>query len=144
MRSLKEPRSKRSWLFSRWFFAIVGIILVLLLVSFVKEIYRSHQVNSEIDDLKQQVIALESENAEFGEFVEYLKTDIYFEEQARLKLGMKQPGEKVIILTQDGQPTPEEELNNKIATAIGAKKDGRVISNREKWWFYFFGERTVE
>ena len=140
MRPRKEPRSNRSWIFSRWFFVVLGLVLILLVTSLSKEFYRSHQVNKEIDSLKDQVIALETNNAEFSEFVEYLKTDIYFEEQARIKLGMKQPGEKVLVLKEGDEVSSGDDSNKSLVANLLSKKDGQLLSNRQKWWLYFFAD----
>lgn len=136
MRKRRERQAGNTWLSSRWFFITIIILFVLLSASLIKELYRSYQIKKEIDTLKSQIESLENENQEFAHFVEYLKTDRYFEEQARIKLGLKAPGEKVIVLKG------EEETENPPEQAGGLVRNARDIetaglTNPQKWLSYF-------
>ena len=122
----------KSWLTSRWFLITIVIIFVILSVSLIKELVRSYQVNQDIEDLGQRIAELEFGNEDYRERIEYLKTDSYFEEQARLKLGLKAPGERVIVLQDE-----EDLANNALVFNIPAKREDTGLTNPQKWVRYF-------
>lgn len=92
MRPNSQPRKSLAFVKSKWFLGITLTLFLLLSISLIKEMVRSYQINQEIRLLQSKIIGLESENQEIADFVEYLKTDRYYEEQARLKFGLKSPG----------------------------------------------------
>ena len=133
-------RKNKSWIKSRWFLIITLSVFALISISLIKEFYRSYQINKEIENLQNEILALEGENQEIADFVEYLKTDAYFEQQARLKFGLKSDGEKVIVLQGEDEN----------GTTIGSEEEGSIFgfnthgdeknrSNPVKWFNYFFG-----
>ncbi len=122
-----------AWLLSKWFLVVISVLLVLLTVSLVREFYRSYQINNEIAVLQQEIEALQGDNSELSEFVEYLKTDRYFQEQARLKFGLKTPGEKVVVLKGGTQPVSES-----FDTTSSGSVSTRQKTNPSKWFAYFF------
>ena len=131
----KKQGKSLSWARSRWFLGITLTLFFLLSISLSKELYRSYQINQEINKLQADIIGLESKNQEIADFVEYLKTDRYFEEQARLKFGLKSPGEKVLVLQDDssaGVAIPG-------FSAAAGQNQVQEINNPQKWFQYFFG-----
>ena len=134
----KDSRAKKTWITSRWFVITIAIIFVLLSASLIKEFFRSYKINAEINSLREEIASLESNNQEFAEFVEFLKTDLYFEEQARIKLGLKAPGEKVLILSDYIEPG--ELLTDDNRSLFSKLSGGESRSpNIVRWWDYFFG-----
>lgn len=131
-----EQKKKR-----RFKYAPLGILLLVALIGFslAKEFIRSYQIHSEIEALQQQIVALETQNRQTSDFVEYLKTDSYFDQQARIKLGLKAPGEKVIVINDQFKKTnvPDDALDGAMALQT-FQRDGR--SNPLKWFAYFFGD----
>lgn len=134
-----SPEAKRK---RRYRYVPIAILLVVGLIGFslVKEYLRSYQIHNEIEQLRTQINQLQTENKKTGDFVEYLKTESYFEEQARIKLGMKAPGEKMIVI--NGSTTPNrggDELIPRGAVALQTfQRDDRT--NPQKWFSYFFGK----
>lgn len=139
MKKNKEQRKIGSWLSTRWFLGVVFIVFMLIGISLVKELFRSHQINNEIEQLEQQIASLEQNKQHYQEFVEYLKTDRYLEEQARLKLGLKSPGEHMLIIA-DEKTTNEttKQLNSGILGSLD--KEIEYMSNPEKWLAYFLSD----
>lgn len=136
----KRNNNKRSWLFSKWFLIVGGILLILLSISLTKELYRSYKINKEISDLNQEISSLEKANDEYSQLIEYLKTDRYFEEQARLKLGLKSPGEQVIVVKGDESSIDNGLVGDDSESNLGLLANGESnLSNPEKWLTYFFG-----
>ncbi len=120
----------------------IAIVLVVGMVGFslVKEYLRSYQIHSEIEQLRNQITALQTENKQAGDFVEYLKTESYFEQQARIKLGLKSPGEKMIVIDTSGQvgATGEHAVPRGAMALQTFQRDDRT--NPQKWFDYFFGK----
>lgn len=133
---MKPDRLKRdSWFRSKWFLGAVLGVFFLSSLALAKELVRSYQINRDIDRLKTEITSLQSENHELANFVEFLKTDRYFEEQARLKFSLKEPGEKVLVLREEAGAGEEAVLGAATALTIEQQK----VSNASKWLSYFFG-----
>jgi cell division protein FtsB len=128
---MKSRRSSKSILpdliFSKFFLIFFVIIFIAVLFGLAKGTVKNHLVNNEMSDLEKDIIQLEKENQEFAQLINYLKTDSFIEQEAKLKLGYKKEGENLIIIP-NGEFNPEE-VNNET-------KD--KTSNPSKWWAYFF------
>lgn len=123
---------------STWVMIGAGVLFLLVAVSFTKELMRSYQIRKEIERLREDILTLQGQNTQMTDFVEYLKTDAYFEEQARLKLGLKADGEKLLVLTD----TPEIVVSGKDAAPRSVAKSNAAPSaatNPQRWFRYFFG-----
>ncbi len=134
----RNPVRNRSWFTSKWFLVLVLIVFVLIGIALGKEFFRSHQINKEIAQLQDEIKELEGKNSDFSEFVEFLKTDVYLEEQARIKLGMKAPGEKVVVLKESNSDSAQELGGEKKFTSDGVQVELRKQKNSSKWLSYFW------
>ena len=129
----KEKKSF-SWFSSKWSYGIICSVAIVVVISFFKELSRSHEINKEIANLQAQIVDIENENIETKDFVEYLKTNTYFEEQARRKLGLQEPGEKMLVINKD-QLDENPYLNSE---TLVTNNNIQLQSNPEKWFKYFF------
>ncbi|MFH0854694.1 MAG: septum formation initiator family protein [bacterium] len=112
-------------------FLLAVILAGFFSISFIKETYRNYKINKEIKNLKENIEFLRNENLELLDFIKYLKTDNFIENEARLKFGMKKLGEKTFII--------EKNLTEKNGVKIN-KEIAKEISNIQKWRNYFFEE----
>ncbi|MFH1173029.1 MAG: septum formation initiator family protein [bacterium] len=131
----KEKKFFKRIFSSKLFLLAVFIILALLLLSLGKNFIKRYQVNREIARLEAEIVKLESNNQELGDLIDYLNTDFFVEQEARLKLGLSKEGEKVVIIPSDKAAAqldvlPEKEYN------------GKALTNPGKWWQYFFGQSS--
>jgi len=118
------------------------IVLVFFSSALAKEIIRKYQVQSEVENLQQELQELEQKNIELSSLIQYFDSEEYKEEQARVQLGKQKPGEKVVAVL--GESTENEgsgitETNgerNSIKIASNNPKDN--LTNPQKWWNYFF------
>jgi len=132
--------SGKNWikktLSSKVFLFIITLALIGLAVNVGRESYRKYQLTQEIDQLKLEIERIEGKNEQLANLMEYLKEDEYIEKEARLKLNLKKPGEKVIILAD----RTEEEIENQEVQEdnifINRENDG--AANHWEWWQYFF------
>ena len=124
-------RKKKSILpdliFSKFFLILCIILFVTVLFALAKGTVRSYKVSSEIQELQDEINQLERQNQEFEQLVDYLKSETFVEQEAKLKLGYKKPGENLVII-------PQEELSEEIE----GENKYQEFSNPAKWWAYFF------
>lgn len=114
---------------SQRFLAIVGLIFLLLIIFPLARTYTQRRlVEKEIEDVKKEISNFESTNQELKDMITYLESDQSLEEQARLNLNLKKPGEKVIVIEPTKNASSSEDIN----------KTTTPESNFLKWWRYFF------
>lgn len=111
--------------FSKLSFAICICILVFVSVGLFKGMVQSRSVVDEIADIKEEIISVEKRNAEYEELIKYLQSDEFVEQEARLKLGLKKPGEAMVIIPESAIPMP----------GTPAVQDTRT--NPRRWLDYF-------
>ena len=125
---------------------ILLALLAFLLAPTIKNYRQQHQIDEEITVLKQQIAQAEKQNNDFKKMLDYLQSDSFAQEQARVNLGLKQPGEKVAIITDQQAPTEAETItaeaqavaNNSLINSQAL----RLLENLQKWLDYFFSAST--
>ncbi len=129
----------------RLLFVVNAVVLVFLFVSFGREFVRNRQIQGDIADLQAQADALAIRNLEISELHTALQTESYIEREARLKLGMKKPGEQVVVVQRPpagesgtGEGSPPEEAADPFQQLKDASAEGETVANPAKWWYYFF------
>lgn len=125
--------------FSQKFITLVGLAAILLIsFPFAKNLVKQYRINKEISDLKQEISELENKSGDLKNFVSYLESDQFAEEQARLNLNLKKPGENLMVIKTDTASSSNQ--GNPIFNIPGYKKEEppRKASNPEKWLNYFF------
>ena len=127
-----SPPEKRRNKFSSKFSIIFGVfILVFISVSLAKEIVRRYEVSKEIKELEQEIVTLESRNAELDELIAFFNTEEFLEKEARTRLNLQKPGEQVMIIP-DVQMAEEQEEKASLELSL---------SNPAHWWNHFFAEQ---
>lgn len=122
---------------SKLFILAVLVLAVLLGLALGRSFLRRYQVNQEIETLKAEIAKLETSNRDLGDLISYLQTDFYAEQEARLKLGLQKPGEKVAIIPSDGTG-----LKPELAISGEGEYNKKELSNPRKWWLHFFGANS--
>lgn len=127
-RGLKNKRTKSFKPYLFWF--VVFVIAVFFFTGFMEKNAKTKEVNKEVDILKKEIEKYEKDNKELSELIKYFSTDDYVEEQARLQLGLKKEGEKVVVVKESKeipvQNTPKQE---------------EILTNYQKWMRYIFGSK---
>ena len=118
-------------LYSKPFITFLIIVLILVIIALGRESYRYFRISQEIKNLEQKIAEIEKSNEELTKMEEYFQSEEFLEKEARLKLNLTKSGEKLIIVKQQENILEEKEKE------IVAKE----ISNIQKWWDYFFGEK---
>lgn len=133
----------RKMLGSKAFLFFVFIILIVLTINLAQESYRKYQLKKEISELKLEIDRLEGNKEQLSNLMEYFKNDSYLEQEARVKLNLKKPGEKVVILSRDSVTDDNVKVSQSGALEIGNQEIELEDINLEtanywKWWEYFF------
>lgn len=139
-RTRKRNSTFKAFMSSKLVLIIGFVLLALISVALTKELMRKHQVNQEIQIVKEEIEQLERRNNELSSLVEYLDTESFKEIQARQSLNLQKEGETAVAITE-AQRAPDSESEN-INKALEADREAqKKKSNIVKWWEYFF--RTV-
>lgn len=115
------------------------LFLVLIWFGLVREVGNQRKIDKEIAQLEKEISGLEKENGQLESFIADWQSGSRAEREARLKLGLKKPGETVIIISQD--ETLKETNNNQfetLSTASVVRRANKEQSNFNKWIKYFF------
>lgn len=129
----------------RLLFVVNAVILVALGCSFGREWIRNHEIQGEIAGLQEQAAALQTRNLQIAELNTAFRTESFIEREARLKLGLKKPGESVVVIKRGGAASSV--ASDADAEAIAKAADPRTllamdaiepeVANPVKWWHYF-------
>lgn len=128
----RQPLRWRRILSSRLTLAAGLALIAFIGFGLVREINQRLTLNRERQALEAEIASLEGRNSELAQLIERLQRPEFAEEEARLKLGLKKPGEKVVRIIN---------RNPLSATAAGqTNSDGQTAQSAsvpERWWNYF-------
>ncbi len=114
---------------SQRFLAIIGLVFLLLIIIPLAKTYSQRRlVEKEIADVQQEINDFENNNQELKDMIAYLESDQSLEEQARLNLNLKKPGEQVLIIEDSDLKKSENSTDSQ----------EKLVNNFVKWWRYFF------
>ncbi len=120
----------------KWRFAIIGAILVIVIfgVGAIRESYRGWRADTEIRSLEAQANDLEGRNARLRDLANALQSPDRLDVEARKRLGMRQPGEQVVVLNGfSASGTWEDQMKMDVAQ----QTPQIAYSNPELWLRYF-------
>jgi len=129
-----EPKNNPEKNKKTWSTVLFIVIIIYLAFILSRSLWQNYNVNREIKTLEQEVLVLEERNQRLKNLVLYYQTDSYKEKEARRKLLMKMPQEKVLAL-------PEVEYSHKEQEEIEeeAQLDNYQEPNYQLWLKYIFG-----
>lgn len=120
---------------SRAFVLVLALVVVGLGVSLARELVRKVEMSYEIATMESEVERLTRRNTEIQDVIALLNTSSMQEKEARVKLGMQQHGERVVML-----PGAQEETEIILPDSDKIRyipiRDYQ--SNPEKWFHYFW------
>jgi len=99
---------------------IAAVIAVSWAWASVQAVQRNYQLQSQIDDKKrqEQLVELQTENLKFEQH--YYQSDEYLTLEAKRRLGLAEPGEKLLILPANSaavkQESAQEDMSSVVAT----------------------------
>lgn len=120
---------------SRWFL-LIGVILVgYTFFVLGKMVWMNYQRDQEIRNLEKEVQSIERENQKLSDLIAFFQTETFKEKEAREKLGVVKPGEKVLVFPENKE-TEKNILEEKPQDKT--EEDEGKITNYQKWWNFFF------
>lgn len=128
---------------SKIFLFAAVLLLISLVINLGRESYRERQLTKEVNNLKLEIERLEGSNLQLANLMDYFKEESFLEKEARLKLNLKKPGEKVVILSDYFNTSSNLEAiangnNTEEKKTILGKVEKENTANYWKWWEYFF------
>ena len=123
--------------FLKVFSVLCFVALIFVLISVFKETYKKNQIQKEINNLQDEAQKINKENSEIRERIAYFESPEYQEKEAKDKLGLQNPDEKVIVVTPSAQNVAGENIST---INVGASKfiTQKELPTYQKWWNYFF------
>lgn len=116
---------------------IIGefFLVSYLLYSLTVSVYKSYQIDQNIQAFENENAKIEAENLQKSEEFDYYSSDAYIEKMAKQNLGLINPGEEVIIIPKSDLTTAGN-ADGTVTDSTGAANAG--LSNPQKWWKFFF------
>lgn len=120
-----------------------GVLVVAVLIastwvwSTVEAIQHNFKLQQQVDALSQQITIDELQNKTLQLQRSYYNSDQYLELSARERLGLANPGEKVLIL-------PANTVKQIDATTTQTASSGETIGDRSnfaQWMYFLFGKK---
>ena len=109
---------------------IVGFVIVAyMLYNLTVSIYENYQIDAHIQGFEEKNTELEEENLEKIESYQYYTSGQYIEKIAKQNLGLINPGEQVIVITEDDNDTILEAEYEETQTLVMRNS----WSNARKW-----------
>jgi len=113
-----------------------GALFLLVGVSTVREGFSQWKVDQEIGRMQAEVEKLEGKKLALSELVQRLDSPEALDKEARTRLDLRQPGERVIILRGMGDPGSwQDDMDAQPVSAVTSADDR---DNMHRWFDYFF------
>ncbi len=112
---------------------LMGIVILYLGVSFVRQAGASHQRREELRRMDGDVATARQQNARLEEHLEYIESPEAAEEWARENSWAKQDEVSVSVVAPSARPSSGESRK--------LEEEARPMSHHEAWWDLVFGER---
>jgi len=109
-------------------------MVVFFCYASIRDYYNQDDLREDIDKLDQQIDSLKVEQTDLQDTLQYVQSDDFIEIEARTKLNLRKPGEKIIIVSNS-----EEIAGLTKSEQIGIRSLLEPTeSNYQHWWQYFF------
>ena len=119
----KKEKFNRTIIFSVFLGALIILIVGFLLYSNWKINQKRAELKDRIEELAREIQILEEKKIQLEAGIEWSQSEEYLEETAREKLGLKKPGEEVVVVTppEGSEEGTEEEKSfwKKILEKLG-------------------------
>ncbi len=119
-----------------WLSLALLALLIFILAQLFSSWNKKSDIDQEIDALKEEAAKAEAQNSQFKKMIEYLESDQFAEEQAKLKLGLRKDGEQVAVITG------LEDVATSAATTTAAGSTNTALGGNWRHWLdYFLAEK---
>jgi len=139
----KRKKNINKILFNKIVLTVIGFFIIIAIsIPLARNVSKQYRINKEIKELEKEITGLQGKNTGLNNLIDYLKSDQFNEEQARLKLNYKKEGERVaVIKNEEGVDIKKngEEINYFNIEDINKNAIKKEINNPGRWFIYFFG-----
>ena len=100
-----------------------------------KSVWYNYVLQKQITAIQSQILDAQQQNKDFQNLIVYYKSDSFREVQARAKLGLKKPGETVVVVPVKNVT----DYNSEQTVAqqnISSPEKTQANSNYKLWWQY--------
>jgi cell division protein FtsB len=120
---------------------IAGLVMVAyMFYSLTVSIYENYQIDQHITTFEDKNNRLRTENLQKLDDYKYYTSEAYIDKIAKQNLGLVNPGEEVIILTETDS-TSYPEIEEKM---IARQRSMANWSNAKKWWHFVFDDNPFK
>lgn len=126
-----------------WPLVLLGSVALVLVLgaATARESYQGWKVDSEIRAMEAQADELEGRNGKLRELARVLQSPERMEVEARARLGLKQSGENVAVLSG---LVATSTWQSAVVLDVVEDRPNVERSNPERWLYYFFkGEESA-
>ena len=117
---------------------IIFIFVIYTLFLLGKSLFTNYELRQSIQKLNEQIATLEQQKKDLNNLILYYQSDSFKELEARRKLGLKKPDEKVyLVSTATSTPTNFEEEMKEEQEKISSKEKILNKTNWSLWWEFF-------
>lgn len=128
----------RKMLSSKILLIISVLFLVFFSVNLMKEIINRQDLKKEIGSLQGEIDTLEQKNREMTDLIKYFNSVDFVEKEARTKLNLRKPGEKIIIVPEQTSGSSTAQFSQTAAAGPQSDTAEYGLPNPVKWLNYFF------
>jgi cell division protein FtsL len=134
----KKNNFPRNFLFNEKFLTVFLLaIIILLSIPLYNNYHRRQKISKEISDLENEIRVAENKDTDLQKLIKYLESDQFVEEQARLNLNMKKPGESVAVVNDSSDKDKNDDTKLVLSPVIQGV-GGFNLGYSENWLKYFF------
>lgn len=120
---------------------VVGFFVVAYMIyNLTVSIYENYQIEQHIADFKERNLALQEDNQQKMDDLQYYISDEYIDKVAKQNLNLINPGEQVIVIP-DGDLVV---LSQDADTAALSEQIRASWSTPKKWWKFFFSSNPYK
>lgn len=126
----EQTSLKKRFFGSRLFLFILFGIALVVAIGYARAYYQDYKIKQEIKSLQNEVNSLQQKKIKTIDLLKYVSSSSYVEDQARIELNMKKPGENVLFLNNSLDEKNQKNLDRNIDS-------GQFMANPVKWFYYF-------
>ncbi|MCD4762078.1 septum formation initiator family protein [bacterium] len=129
-------------IFNQVTMAIIGFcVIVAVSIPLARNVSKQYKINREVHELQGEIAALEAKNDKLGDLIDYLDSNHFIDEQARINLGLRSEGEELVIIKE--KQSKETAINDKIEKSVyniqgfDHEPQKKIKNNPQRWLEYF-------
>jgi len=119
--------------------AVAAVIAISWAWASVQAVQRNYQLQREVDDKYRQLSLTELQTATLEFEQRYYKSREYQTLEAKRRLGLAEPGEKVVVLPPNTEKAKALDQDTSASTGIFLPADGPAPPPFQQWMNFLFG-----